>query len=169
VNQTLGLTSQSFLLDLYINIVNGDIINANKVLNNIYKNGAAPKQIIDDLLNVTYSLISSVAANTNIEIYEKDKFQTIIDKCDIPFLNQVWHMLLRGKDEVNKVSHQIEALEILIIRIAYSSQLPSLETVVKKIKEDNNDELNLDVKDNNLGNDIKKILDAFPEGEVLKN
>ena len=78
-------------------------------------------------------------------------------------------MLLRGKDEVNKVSHQIEALEILIIRIAYSSQLPSLETVVKKIKEDNNDELNFDVKDNNLGNDIKKILDAFPDGEVLKN
>ena len=169
VNQTMGLTAQSFLLDLYINIVNGDIINANKALNNIYKNGAAPKQIIDDLLNITYSLISSLAANTNIEIYEKDKFQTIIDKCDIPFLNQVWHMLLRGKDEVNKVSHQMEALEILIIRIAYSSQLPSLETVVKKIKEDNNDELNLDVKDNNLGNDIKKILDAFPEGEVLKN
>ena len=169
VNQTMGLTSQSFLLDLYINIVNGDIINANKVLNNIYKNGAAPKQIIDDLLNVTYSLISSIAANTNIEIYEKDKFQTIIDKCDIPFLNQVWHMLLRGKDEVNKVSHQIEALEILIIRIAYSSQLPSLETVVKKIKEDNNDELKFDVEGNNIGNDIKKILDAFPEGKVLKN
>ena len=169
VNQTIGLTSQSFLLDLYINIVNSDIVNANKVLHNIYKNGAAPKQIIDDLLNITYSLISSLAANTNIEIYEKNKFQTIIDKCDIPFLNQVWHMLLRGKDEVNKVSHQMEALEILIIRIAYSSQLPSLETVVKKIKEDNNDELNLDVKDNNIGNDIKKILDAFPEGKVLKN
>ena len=169
VNQTMGLTAQSFLLDLYINIVNGDIINANKALNNIYKNGAAPKQIIDDLLNVTYSLISCLAANTNIEIYEKDKFQTIIDKCDIPFLNQVWHMLLRGKDEVNKVSHQMEALEILIIRIAYSSQLPSLEEVVKKIKEDNNNELNLDVKDNNIGNDIKKILDVFPKGKVLKN
>ena len=169
VNQTMGLTSQSFLLDLYINIVNGDIINANKVLHNIYKNGAAPKQIIDDLLNVTYSLISSLAANKNTEIYEKDKFQTIIDKCDIPFLNQVWQMLLRGKDEANKVSHQMEALEILIIRITYSSQLPSLETVVKKIKEDNNDELKLDLKDNNIGNDIKKILDAFPEGKVLKN
>ncbi len=169
VHQTLGLTSQSSLLELYMNIVNGDIINANKVLHNIYKNGAAPKQIIDDLLNVTYSLISSLAANSNIETYEKDKFQTIIDKCDIPFLNQVWQMLLRGKDEVNKVSHQMEALEILIIRIAYSSQLPSLETVVKKIKEDNNHELNLDVKDNNIGNDIKKILDAFPEGKVLKN
>ena len=169
VNQTMGLTSQSFLLDLYINIVNGDIINANKVMHNIYKNGAAPKQIIDDLLHVTYNLISSLAANTNTEIFEKDKFQTIIDKCDFPYLNQVWHMLLRGKDEINKVSHQLEALEILIIRIAYSSQLPSLETVVKKIKEDNNNELNLDAKDNNIGNDIKKILDTFPEGKVLKS
>ena len=169
VNQTMGLTSQSFLLNLYTNMINGDIFNANKVLHNIYKNGAAPKQIIDDLLNLTYSLISSIAAKTNIEIYEKDKFQIIIDKCDIPFLNQIWHMLLKGKDEINKVSHQMEALEILIIRIAYSSQLPSLETVVKKIKEDNNNELNLDVKDDNIGKDIKKILDAFPEGEVLKN
>ena len=169
VNQTMGLTSQSFLLNLYTNMINGDIFNANKVIHNIYKNGAAPKQIIDDLLNLTYSLISSIAANTNIEIYEKDKFQIIIDKCDIPFLNQIWHMLLKGKDEINKVSHQMEALEILIIRIAYSSQLPSLETVVKKIKEDNNDELNLNVKGNSIGNDIKKILDAFPEGKVLKN
>ena len=169
VNQTLGLTSQSFLLDLYINIVNGNIINANKVLHNIYTNGAAPKQIIDDLLNVTYSLISSLAADTNIEIYEKDKFQTIINKSDIPFLNQVWHMLLRGKDEVNKVSHQMEALEILIIRIAYSAQLPSLETVVKKIKEDNNNELNLDIKEKNIGNDIQKILEIFPEGKIVKN
>jgi hypothetical protein len=78
-------------------------------------------------------------------------------------------MLLKGKDEINKVSHQMEALEILIIRIAYSSQLPSLETVVKKIKENNKDELNLNGKDNSIGNDIKKILDAFPEGKVLKN
>ncbi len=169
VHQTIGLTPQSSLLELYINIVNGDIINANKLLHNIYISGAAPKQIIDDLLNVTYSLISSLAAKKNIETYEKEKFQRIIDKCDIPYLNQVWHMLLRGKDEVNKVSHQMEALEILIIRIAYSSQLPSLETVVKKIKEDNNDELKFDVESNNIGNDIKKILDAFPEGKVLKN
>ena len=63
----------------------------------------------------------------------------------------------------------MEALEILIIRIAYSCQIPSLETVVKKIKENNKDELNLNGKDNSIGNDIKKILDAFPEGKVLKN
>ena len=169
VNQTLGLTSQDFLLDLYLNIASGDIIKANSVLHSIYKNGVAPKQIIDDLLNITYNLISSLAVNNNREIYAKDKFQKIIDNCDIPYLNQIWQMLLKGKDEVNSVSNQIEALEILIIRIAYSSQLPSLEEVVKKIKVDNNNELNLSIKDKNIGNDIRKILETFPEGRIIKN
>lgn len=169
VNQTIGLTSQSFLLDLYIHIVNGDVVQANSVLHNIYKNGAAPKQIIEDLLNITYNLIASIAYNTDIEIYEKDKLQIILGKCDIPFLNQIWQMLLKGKEEINNLSHQMEALEILIIRIAYCSQLPSLETVVKKIKEDNNNELNLDIKEKNIGNDIQKILEIFPEGKIVKN
>ena len=169
VNQTIGLTSQSFLLDLYINIVKGDIIEATSVLHNILKKGAAPKQIIDDLLNITFSLISTLAANSNVEIYEKDKFQIIIDKCNIPFLNQVWQMLLKGNEEINKISHQMEALEVLIIRMAYSSKLPNLETVVKKIKEDNNIELNLNIEDNDIGNDIQKILEAFPEGKIVKN
>ena len=169
VNQTIGLTSQSFLLDLYLNIVKGDIIEATSVLHNILKKGAAPKQIIDDLLNITFSLISTLAANSNVEIYEKDKFQIIIDKCNIPFLNQVWQMLLKGNEEINKISHQMEALEVLIIRMAYSSKLPNLETVVKKIKEDNNIELNLNIEDNDIGNDIQKILEAFPEGKIVKN
>ena len=169
VNQTLGLTSHDFLLDLYLNIVNGDIIKANSFLHSIYKSGAAPKQIIDDLLNITYNLISSLAVNNNLDIYEKDKFQKIIDNCDIPYLNQIWQMLLKGKYEVSMVSNQMEALEILIIRIAYSSQLPSLEEVVKKIKIDNNDDLNLSSKDKNIGSDIRKILEAFPESKIIKS
>ena len=58
VNQTMGLTSQSFLLDLYINIVNGDIINANKVMHNIYKNGSCrsgQKLIFISDINISYS------------------------------------------------------------------------------------------------------------------
>tara|TARA_B100000579_G_C22769956_1_gene823453 strand:+ start:24 stop:1253 length:1230 start_codon:yes stop_codon:yes gene_type:complete len=169
VNQIIGLTSQSFLLELFLNIVNGDIGKATTILNSIYIKGAEPKQLLKDLLNITYNLIVSIAGNTNNEIYEKEKFELIIKKCDIPFLNQIWQMLLKGQEEINRVSHPIEALEVIIIRITYSCKLPSLEKVVKSIKEDKNIELNLDLKDGNIGTDIKKILEAFPEGKVLKN
>ena len=53
--------------------------------------------------------------------------------------------------------------------MAYSSKLPSLETIVKKIKEDNNDEIKLNIEDNDIGSDIRKILEAFPEGKIVKN
>ncbi|MAH88861.1 MAG: hypothetical protein CMJ06_02280 [Pelagibacterales bacterium] len=169
VNQIIGLTSQSFLLDLFFNIVDGDIVKAVKTLKDIYIKGGNPKQLIEDLLNVTYNLIASIAANTNNEIYEKEKFELIIKKCDIPFLNQIWQMLLKGKEEINRVSHPMEALEVVIIRISYSCKLPSVEEVVRNIKEDNKIELNLNPENNNIGTDIQKILEAFPEGKVLKN
>ena len=169
VNQIIGLTSQSFLLELFLNIVNGDIVKAIKTLNDIYIKGANPKQLLEDLLNVTYNLIVSLGANANNEIYEKEKFELIIKKCDIPFLNQIWQMLLKGKEEINRVSQPMEALEVTIIRISYSCQLPSLQQVVENIKEDKSIDLNLDSKDNNIGTDIQRILKAFPEGKVLKN
>ena len=169
VNQIIGLTSQSFLLDLFFNIVDGDIVKAVKTLKDIYIKGGNPKQLIEDLLNVTYNLIAPIAANTNNEIYEKEKFELIIKKCDIPFLNQIWQMLLKGKEEINRVSHPMEALEVVIIRISYSCKLPSVEEVVRNIKEDNKIELNLNPENNNIGTDIQKILEAFPEGKVLKN
>ena len=169
VHQIIGLTSQSFLLELFLNIVNGDIVKAIKTLNDIYIKGANPKQLLEDLLNVTYNLIASLGANANNEMYEKEKFELIIKKCDIPFLNQIWQMLLKGKEEINRVSQPMEALEVTIIRISYSCKLPSVEQVVKYIKEDKNIDLNFDSKDNNIGTDIQKILEAFPEGKVLKN
>ena len=70
---------------------------------------------------------------------------------------------------MNSIAHPIEALEVLVIRISYSCKLPRVEQVVKYIKEDKNIDLNFDSKDNNIGTDIKKILEAFPEGKVLKN
>ena len=168
VNQIIGVTSQSFLLDLFLNIINGDIVKAIKTLNDIYIKGANPRQLLEDLLNITYNLIASVGANVNNEIYEKERFELIIKRCDVPFLNQIWQMLLKGKEEINRVSHPMEALEVIIIRISYSCKLPSVEQVVKYIKEDKNIDLNFDSKDN-IGNDIRKILEAFPEGKVLKN
>ncbi len=168
INQTLGLTSEIFLLELFLKVVEGEIQMAVKCLEEIYIKGGEPKQILEDLLKITYNLISSLATKKEIKTSHKNLFDQIINKCDIPFLNQIWQMLIKGKEEMNKISHPIEALEIIIIRISYSSKLPSLESVVKNIKKEKRDELNLNIDNNNIGSDIKKILDTFPESKILK-
>ena len=45
------------------------------------------------------------------------------------------------------------------------------EKYYKEIKTDidNNNELNLDIKEKSIGNDIQKILEIFPEGKIVKN
>ena len=69
------------------------------------------------------------------------------------------------------ISRQIESFQGLFVFLVLVSDIRTntVQNVVKYIKEDKNIDLNLDSKDNDIGNDIKKILEAFPEGKVLKN
>lgn len=172
VNKIIGLTSQSNLLDLFGYIIEGQIESSIDLLKEIYNKGAEPKQIIEDMLRLNYNLILFIASKKVAYIsneYNKDKIDYILRKCNLPFLNQIWQMLIKGKEEISKVSHAIEALEVLVIRIAYSSQLPSIEEVVDKIKNEKRDEFKQNNDNNGIGNDIKKILEIFPDGKVIQN
>ena len=172
VNKTVGLTNQNHLLSLFGYIIEGKIESSIELLKEVYNKGAEPKQIIEDMLRLNYNLILFIASKKTAHIlteYNKDKIDVILIKCNLPFLNQIWQMLIKGKEEISKVSHAMEALEILVIRIAYSCQLPSLEEVVDTIKNEKNDEFKRNSDNNEIGNDIKKILEIFPDGKVIQN
>ena len=168
VNKTIGLTSKKNLLLLFSKIVDGNIESSIDQLKKIYNSGGEPMQIIDDLLTLNYSLMSQLVSKKVDDVYNKNDIENLIEKCNIPFLNQIWQMFIKGKEEMGKISHPIEALEITIIRVAYTCKLPNLEAIVNKIKKEKNNELNLNSDNNDIGNDIKKILDIFPEGKVIK-
>jgi DNA polymerase-3 subunit gamma/tau len=173
VNKTTGITGQNHLLNLFEYIIEGKIESAIELLKDIYNKGSEPKQIIEDMLRLNYNLILFIVSKKTDHIlneYNKDKIDSILSKCNLPFLNQIWQMLIKGKEEISKVSHAIEALEVLVIRIAYSCQLPSLEEVVNKIKSDEkSNEFKKNGDNNEIGDDIKKILEIFPDGKVIKN
>ena len=168
VNKIMGFTNNKNLLDLFKNIIEGNISTSVEELNKIYYQGVEPSKILEGLLNLNYNLISALASGKNKEIYDLTLFENISKKCNIPLLNQIWQMLVKGKQEMIVVAYPIEALEITIIRIAYTCRLPSLEEVVNSIKKEKNNELNLNIDNNEIGNDIKKILEIFPDGEIVK-
>ncbi len=168
VNKIMGFTNNKNLLDLFKNIIEGNISTSVEELNKIYYQGVEPSKILEGLLNLNYNLISALASGKNKEIYDLTLFENISKKCNIPLLNQIWQMLVKGKQEMIVVAYPIEALEITIIRIAYTCRLPSLEEVVNSIKKEKNNELNLNIDNNEIGNDIKKILEIFPDGKIVK-
>ena len=51
---------------------------------------------------------------------------------------------------------EIEALEIIIIRLAFSSKLPTIEELIYSVREKKDDDLNVNIDNNEIGNEIKK-------------
>ena len=68
------------------------------------------------------------------------------------------------RDEI--APQDIEALEITIIRLSYSAKLPTLEELVSSVSDEKNDDFNVNI-DNNIGNDIRKILNIFPGSKLI--
>ena len=172
INKTLGLTGQDIIQQLFLFMINGEIKEALSILVDAYKRGCTVQTMCDDLLRINYYLIHTLATKKTdkiYDLYEKEKINQILNKSSIFLLNQIWQMLLKGKEEIAKSAQQIESLEILIIRISYSAKLPRVEDIVEGIKKNKNGELKENIEDNDLGNDIKKILEIFPESRILND
>ena len=51
--------------------------------------------------------------------------------------------------------------------MAFSAKLPTIEELVYKIKNKKDNDLNINIDNNDIGNDIKKILDIFPKSKLI--
>ena len=59
------------------------------------------------------------------------------------------------------------ALEVILIRLTYAAKLPTVEELVYAIKNKKDNDLNINIDNNDIGNDLKKILDIFPKSKLI--
>ncbi|MDC3024356.1 DNA polymerase III subunit gamma/tau [Alphaproteobacteria bacterium] len=171
VNKTIGYAGNKLLLEIYLAIFEGDSKSSIEKLNQSFNKGSNPDIIINELLHLTYTLLKYKSTKENDSIYEefdREQIDLILEKSSLSILHQFWQILLRGKEEIRLAPRGIEALEIIIIRLVFSSKLPTIEELVYTIKDKKNNDLNINIDNNELGNDLKKILDVFPESKLIK-
>ena len=170
INATIGYSGNKILLDIFIAIVQGDSKLAIETLTKSYDLGSSADVIINELLHLTYTLLrfqSTKESETIYEEYNKEQIDLISEKTSLSLLNQFWQLLLKGREEMKIAPQDIEALEIIIIRLAYSAKLPTIEQLVYSINNKKDNDLNINNDNNKLGNDIKKILDIFPGSKLI--
>ena len=120
---------------------------------------------------MTYSLIKFKATKEIADIYEeydKEQINIILEKSSLSILHQYWQILLKGKEEMRIAARGIEVLEIIVIRLVFCTKLPSIEELVYSIKNKKNNDLNINIDNNEIGNDLKKILDIFPKSKLIE-
>ena len=166
INRILGISGNKIILNLFHCIVEEEIKEAFKVLSEAYKLGVNPLVIIDDLIQLSYHLILSVSMeeqNDIYEIYNEEIIKKIIKNLDASFLNQVWQMLLKGKEEISKTNLKTEAIEVLVLRLIYMRKLPTIEKIAASINISEKE-----IQSTDSENDVRKILEMFPGSQIIK-
>lgn len=139
VKKMLGLADRSQTLTLFENLVNGNMEAMLKDISEQYTNGATPMIVLQDLINITHDLakvkiIPALLNSTSLSEIEKKTFATLSTSCSLAVLSKIWQMLIKGISEINMAPSAVEALEMILLRVAYSASLPTPYEILNEVK-----------------------------------
>ena len=141
VQRMLGLVDRAQVFDLFDAVMEGNLDAALTLLRAQYIDGADPMVVLEDMLNLshwltTLKLVPDAAADIGLAETDRVRGKEMADKLSMPVLSRCWQMLLKGLDEVRVAPMPINAAEMVLIRIAYASDLPDPADLVRRLQSD---------------------------------
>ena len=139
VRGILGLADRERSFDLLDLAMKGDASGALDMIGEDYANGADPVIVLRDLLEVVHWLtrvkVTPAVANdlANPES-ERMRGNDLASRLSMASLSRAWQMLLKGLQEVQIAPSPIQAAEMILVRLAYLSDLPSPAEAVKSLQ-----------------------------------
>ncbi|MBB5073394.1 DNA polymerase-3 subunit gamma/tau [Bartonella callosciuri] len=134
----LGLADQARIIDLFEFIMKGNVVNALSELRSQYDAGADPLAILTELADFNHLVTRlrftpEIAEDLSFTEDERLRSLDFSQKLSIPVLSRTWQMLLKGLQEVSQTAHPLQAAEMLLIRLAHTADLPTLDEALKKL------------------------------------
>ena len=139
VRAMIGLTDRAAVVDLYEQVMNGNIKEALDSFSGQYAAGADPVIVLQDLLDLTHWLTRvkispELADDGSMAAAERQRCTEMAEKLPMSVLTRTWQMLLKGIDETLKAPSEKQAAEMVLIRLAYAADLPTPGDLIKEIK-----------------------------------
>ena len=149
VKNMIGLADRGQTFDLFECLVNGKTSETIQTLSTMYKHGATPLVVLQDLINTTHLLakvkiIPSFVEDASLSEIEKELCKKLAPSTPIAILSKMWQMMIKGISELALAPVQIDALEMILIRIAYSANLPTPAEILNDVKK--NSKLSLETE-----------------------
>lgn len=140
IRNMIGLADRAVIFDLFESLMKGEIKESLETVEKQYAHGADPLVVLQDLLELTYwmtrvKIVPEMANDTAVPENERIKGKEMADKLSMPILTRSWQMLLKGMQEVQTAPSPLQAAQMVLIRLAYASSLPTPEDVLKQIEE----------------------------------
>jgi DNA polymerase-3 subunit gamma/tau len=142
VRAMLGLADRGRVLDLFEKLMAGEIAPALGLLRTMYDAGADPLVVMQDLLEATHFLTRVKIAPGAEGFFdggsaEAQRAVTVAGRLSVAALTRAWQMLLKGLLEVRDAANPLPAAEMALVRLAYASDLPPTEKLVRSLRDGN--------------------------------
>jgi DNA polymerase-3 subunit gamma/tau len=138
VRAMIGLADRGRIFDLVELMLGGKPGPAILALEALHKDGAEPVQVLSDLAECIHiasrvKAAGAEAVGEGLSAEERRRAIALADQLSMPLLARAWQMLLKGIDEASRASDQLAAAEMVLIRIAYTSDLPSPDAIIRAL------------------------------------
>lgn len=156
VKEMIGLADRGQTFELFESLISGKIDDVMANIAKQYNDGANPLTVLQDLINVTHLLakVKIVAESINdasLSENEKAFCTRVAPQVSISVLSKMWQMFIKGLSEINVAPSQSDALEMVLIRVAYSANLPTPAELLDGLKK--NSDLNV-IQTNNFNENV---------------
>jgi DNA polymerase-3 subunit gamma/tau len=140
VRELLGLADRGQTFDLFEAVMRGQVDKALAQIAELYRAGADPVVIIQDLLDLTHWLTRLKAApalgdDAAVPEAERMRGGVLAKALGVPVLARTWQLLLKGLGETQTAPVPLAAAEMLMVRLAYAAGLPSPGELVASLKD----------------------------------
>jgi DNA polymerase III subunit gamma/tau len=140
VRQMLGLADRTRVIDLFDQLVRGDIAGAFAEFREQYDTGADPIVVLSDLAEFVnfvtrVKVVPATADNVAFGETERVRARDFAAKLSMRVLSRMWQMLLKGITEVQAATRPAAAAEMVLVRIAYVADMPTPDEAIRMIEQ----------------------------------
>ncbi|NQU58709.1 MAG: DNA polymerase III subunit gamma/tau [Rhodospirillales bacterium] len=140
IRDMLGLADRSQTFMMLEAVLKGDITPALNLFEQLYKEGADPATVIEDLLDITHwltriKITPSVADDPGVPEIERVRGSDMAGKLSMAVIARTWQMLLKGLTEVRNAPSPVQAAEMVLVRLAYVTDMPTPSDALKAMDE----------------------------------
>lgn len=130
----LGLLDRTKEFELFEAIAEGDTAKSLDLIKKAYDTGASSLTVLKDLMDIVYLSLRFIVApvgDLGLTDEEMNYLKKFASKLDVGYLTLAWQILLKGIAELQATGNEMKALEVIIIKLIYAKNMPSIEDSIK--------------------------------------
>jgi DNA polymerase III subunit gamma/tau len=138
VRDMLGLADRGRIFDLLEKLLGGATADALETFASLHRDGAEPGQILADLAEAVHvttraKTLGASSAGEGLSGEERRRAVAFAERLSVAILARAWQLLLKGLDELARAPNQAAAAEMVLIRLAYTADLPAPADIIEAL------------------------------------